>query len=52
VNAAQELFDVVEVTDTQAGLNAAKRRVQGIVWHYVTTGANPRYDMTLTLGGV
>ena len=52
VNAAQEVMDVVEVTDPQAGLSGAKRRVRGVAWHYVITGPNPRYEMTLTLGEV
>jgi hypothetical protein len=52
VNAAQEVMDVIEVTDPQAGLSAARRRVRGVTWHYVAAGPNPRYEMTLTLGEV
>jgi hypothetical protein len=52
VNAVQEVMDVVEVTDPQAGLSAAKRRVRGVTWHYVAAGTKPRYEMTLTLGEV
>jgi hypothetical protein len=42
-------MDVVEVTDAQAGLSARKRRVRGISWRYAAP-AQPRYEMTLTLG--
>jgi hypothetical protein len=51
VNCGQELYDVVEVTDAQAGLSAAKRRVLGLRWRYETS-PRPRYDMTLYLGTV
>jgi hypothetical protein len=51
VHCGIELWDVVEVTDTAAGLSAAPRRVLGYAWRY-STGARPRYDMTLTLGEV
>jgi hypothetical protein len=50
VNAVQEVLDVVEVTDAQAGLAAAKRRVHAISWRYTCVGRKPRYEMTLTLG--
>jgi hypothetical protein len=46
VNCGQELYDVVSVTDPQAGLEAAERRVLGLSWVYEPG----RYDMTLTLG--
>ena len=51
VNCGQELYDVVAVTDAQAGLSAATRRVLGLSWRYETAG-RPRYDMTLRLGVV
>ncbi len=50
VNTVQEVLDVVEVTDPQAGLTAAPRRVRAIRWRYAGAGPKPRYDMTLTLG--
>jgi hypothetical protein len=51
LNCGQELYDVVEVTDAQAGLLAAARRVLGLRWRYETHG-RPVYDMTLVLGEV
>jgi hypothetical protein len=50
VNCGQELHDLVEVTDAQAGLIAAKRRVLGLRLRY-EVGASPRYTHTLSLGG-
>jgi hypothetical protein len=52
LNCGQDLLDVVEVTDPQAGLIAARRRVLGIAWRYDTTSAHACYEMTLTLGAV
>jgi len=49
VHCGLELYDVVEVTDAQAGLVDARRRVLGFRWRY-STAAKPRYDMNLTLG--
>jgi hypothetical protein len=43
-----ELFDVVELSDDQAGLEEELRRVLGVSWAYVQREA--RYDMRLTLG--
>jgi hypothetical protein len=51
VNCGQELYDVVEITDPQAGLIAAKRRVLGLRWRFETFRTG-RYDMTLVLGEV
>jgi hypothetical protein len=48
VNCGQELYDVVTVTDAQAGLSAVARRVLGLHWRYAM--ASGRYDMTLRLG--
>ena len=51
VNCGQELYDVVEVTDTGAGLAAAKRRVLGIALRYAT-GERPAYEQRIALGAV
>ena len=51
VNCGQELFDVVDITDSRAGLAAAKRRVVGISVEY-RTGPRPRYAQVLKLSGV
>jgi hypothetical protein len=51
VNCGLELYDVVEVTDTGAGLSAAKRRVTGIATRY-STGVRPAYEQRVRLGGV
>ncbi len=51
VNCGQELYDVIEVTDSGAGLTSARRRVLGIAIRYAT-GAQPAYEQGLTLGGV
>ena len=37
------------MTDAQAGLSAAKRRVRELSWRYVTA-PRQRYEMTLVLG--
>ncbi|MBI2935466.1 MAG: hypothetical protein HYY31_01435, partial [Chloroflexi bacterium] len=50
-NCGQELYDVVEITDSRAGLSATKRRVQGIVLQYQRQ-KEPRYVQLLALGGV
>jgi len=50
VNCGQQLYDVVDVTDSRAGLNTEKKRVLGLVLVY-----NPRrgeYDERLLLGAV
>jgi hypothetical protein len=49
-NCGQQLYDVIDVTDSRAGLQAAKRRVLGLTLVY-----NPRsgeYQQRLLLGGV
>jgi hypothetical protein len=51
VNCGQELYDVVEVSDTPAGLSAARRRVTGISLRY-SRGARPVYEQRLRLSGV
>lgn len=50
VNCGQQLYDVVDITDSRAGLEAAKRRVIGLTLVY-----RPRrgeYQQRLFLGGV
>ena len=50
VNCGQQLYDVVDITDSRAGLSAAKRRVNGLTLLY-----SPRrgeYRQRLLLGGV
>jgi hypothetical protein len=50
VNCGQQLYDVVDITDSQAGLATAKRRVMGLALVY-----RPRrgeYQQRLILGGV
>ena len=51
VNCGQELYDLVEITDSRAGLSAAKRRVAGLRLEYRRDGP-PRYLLHLALGGV
>jgi hypothetical protein len=49
VNCGQQLYDVVDITDSRAGLSAARRRVNGLTLVY-----NPRrgeYRQRLSLGG-
>lgn len=50
VNCGQQLYDVIDITDSRAGLSAAKRRVLGLALMY-----HPRrgdYQQRLTLGAV
>ncbi|HUT96632.1 MAG TPA: hypothetical protein VMW60_00735 [Dehalococcoidales bacterium] len=50
VNCGQQLYDVIDITDSRAGLSAAKRRVTGLTLVY-----SPRrgeYRQRLVLGGV
>jgi hypothetical protein len=50
VNCGQQLYDVVDITDSRAGLSATKRRVSGLTLVY-----SPRrgeYRQRLLLGGV
>jgi hypothetical protein len=50
VNCGQQLYDVVDITDSRAGLSAIKRRVSGLTLVY-----SPRrgeYRQRLLLGGV
>jgi hypothetical protein len=50
VNCGQQLYDVIDVTDDRAGLNAAKRRVLGLVLVYQRTKS--QYVNRLELGVV
>jgi hypothetical protein len=50
LNSGQELYDVVEVSDTRAGLTAAKRRVLGMSVLYDTRKGS--YEQRLYLGAV
>jgi hypothetical protein len=52
VNCGQELYDVVEVTDSRAGLSAAQRRVLAMSLRYVRDRPTPAYEMRLSLGAV
>jgi len=50
VNCGQQLYDVIDITDSRAGLDVAKRRVLGVTLNY-----NPKsgeYRQRLLLGGV
>jgi len=50
VNCGQQLYDVIDITDSRAGLSAEKKRVLGLTLVY-----NPRrgeYDERLLLGAV
>ena len=50
VNCGQQLYDVIDITDSRAGFNAEKRRVLGLILVY-----NPRrgeYEQRLLLGAV
>ena len=49
-NCAQELYDVIDVTDATAGLDAAKRRVLGLRLRY--SAQKGEYTQELELGGV
>ena len=48
-NVAQEVGDVVAVTDAQLGLTAQRYRVAALRLRFSRHGSRPRYDMTLTL---
>lgn len=50
VNCAQQLYDVIDITDGRAGLSAAKRRVLGIKLDYYP--GRGEYDQRLELGMV
>jgi len=50
VNCGQQLYDVIDITDNRAGLDAAKRRVLGITLVY--SPRSGEYRQRLLLGGV
>jgi len=50
LNCGQELYDVVEITDSRAGLSSAKRRILGLNHHYAP--AKGIYSLTAILGTV
>lgn len=50
VNCGQQLYDVIDITDSRTGLTAAKRRVLGMVLTYNTLRGE--YAQRLLLGGV
>lgn len=50
VNCGQQLYDVIDITDSRAGLLSAKRRVMGIILEYQP--AKGVYTQQLNLGGV
>jgi hypothetical protein len=50
VNRGQQLYDVIDITDSRAGLSAAKRRVNGLTLVY--SPQRGEYRQRLLLGGV
>jgi len=50
VNCGQQLYDVIEITDSRAGLEAARRRVNGLTLVY--SPSRGEYQQRLLLGGV
>ncbi len=50
VNCGQQLYDVIDITDSRAGLSAAKKRVLGLTLIY--EAGKGQYQHQLTLGGV
>ncbi len=50
VNCGQQLYDVIDITDSRAGLSAAKRRVNGLTLVY--SPQRGEYRQRLLLGGV
>ncbi len=50
VNCGQQLYDVIDITDSRAGLDAEKRRVLGLT--LIFDSGRPRYEHRLTLGVV
>ena len=50
VNCGQQLYDVIDITDSRAGLSAEKRRVAGIIFIYDTRRGE--YEQRLSLGAV
>ena len=50
VNCGQQLYDVIDITDSQAGLSAEKKRVLGITLIY--NSGRGEYEQQLSLGAV
>jgi len=50
VNCGQQLYDVIDITDSRAGLDAARRRVLGLSLVY--SPKSGEYQQRLSLGGV
>jgi len=50
VNCGQQLYDVIDVTDSRAGLSAEKKRVLGLILVYQPSKA--QYEHRLALGAV
>ncbi|GAJ09104.1 unnamed protein product, partial [marine sediment metagenome] len=50
VNCGQQLYDVIDITDSRAGLSAEKKRVLGLILVYNTRRGE--YDERLLLGAV
>jgi len=50
VNCGQQLYDVIDITDSRAGLNAEKKRVLGVV--LVFNPSRGQYEQRLALGAV
>jgi hypothetical protein len=50
VNCGQQLYDVIDITDTRSGLSGSKRRVMGILLNY--RPERGEYEQKLLLGGV
>ena len=50
VNCGQQLYDVIDITDSRAGLEAAKKRVIGLTMVYDTRRGT--YEQRLSLGAV
>ena len=50
VNCSQQLYDVIDITDSRAGLSGAKRRVMGLLVSYQPIRGE--YEQKLLLGGV
>ncbi len=50
VNCGQQLYDVIDITDSRAGLDAEKKRVLGLVLVY--SPRRSEYEERLTLGAV
>ena len=50
MNCGQDLFDVIAITSTQAGLNASKRRVLSLDRTWTPTKKESRYTLSVGLG--